>query len=93
MTASVNLASSYPVLAFLGKELSLHLLEVQVVHLAAAGQQKVHLYVSFRVKHLGHPESLHGAVGSMPMAEAHASNMKEGKKAYIFQSSFSDWLV
>lgn len=80
-------------LRFLAKSCSLSLPEVQGVHLAAAGRQKVHLYGSFRVKSLGHPESLHGTGRSMPVAEAHASSTKEKKSAYIFQSSCFDLLV
>ena len=58
------------------------------MHLAAAGQQKVHLYVSFRVKRFGHLESLRGTVGSMPTAEAHASNTKEKKKPAFSKALF-----
>ena len=79
-------------LHFLAKSYSLSLPEVQGVHLAATGQHKVHLYLFFRVGHLGHPESLPSTVGSVPTAEAHASNTEEKKKAYIFQSSLFDLL-
>lgn len=61
-------------LHFLAKSYSLILPEVQGMHLAT---EKVHLYIFFRIKHLGHAELLHGTVGPMPTAEAPADNTKK----------------
>lgn len=53
----------------LAKSQSLSVPDAQGVCLAAAGHQKVKQDVSIRVKHPGHPDTLHSTVGPMSRAE------------------------